>query len=359
MPKITPDIENFAKIKVVGVGGAGGNAVTRMMDFQIHGIELIAINTDAQDLHFTKANQKIHVGKNSTRGLGAGMNPALGAEAAEENRAEIIEALKGADMVFVTCGMGGGTGTGASPIVAEIAKESGALTVGVVTKPFSFEGAQRARIADQGWHKLKERVDAIITVPNDRIFNLIERGTPILQAFSYIDEILRQGIQGISDLITHPGIINVDFADVKVVMKDAGSALMGIGIASGDDRAPNAAKSAISSPLLDISIDGAKGVLFNVIGGPDLSLIEINDAAKVITESIDTDAKVIFGATHDERMKKGELRITVIATGFQNGGNIASDDKKSSDYNEDSSDSGNASGKEEDWTIPSFLRKKR
>ncbi|MBI3630777.1 MAG: cell division protein FtsZ [Candidatus Sungbacteria bacterium] len=316
MPNIKPDIETYARIKVVGIGGGGGKAVTRMIDHKINGVDFLTINTDAQDLHFTKARTKIHIGKNLTKGLGAGMNPDMGRQAAEENRDEIHEALKGADMVFLTCGLGGGTGTGASSIVAEVARDAGALTIGVVTKPFGFEGQQRARIAEEGWRHLKDRVDALITIPNDRMLNIIQKETPLLGAFSVCDDVLRQAVQGISDLITTPGIINVDFADVRAIMADAGSALMGVGLGTGEERAVAAAKSAVNSPLLDISIEGARGVLFNVSGGPDLTMWEVNEAAKVITESIDRDAKVIFGAVHDERLKKGEVKITVIATGF-------------------------------------------
>ena len=316
MPQTKPDIETFARIKVIGVGGGGGKAITRMIDQKITGVDFVAINTYAQDLHFSKAGNKIHIGKNLTKGLGAGMNPELGRQAAEENRDEIHEALKGADMVFLTCGLGGGTGSGASPIIAEVARDSGALTIGVVTKPFSFEGAQRARIGDEAWHQLKDRVDALITIHNDRLLNIINKDTSLLQAFTICDDVLRQAVQGISDLIVTPGMINVDFADVRAIMQDAGSALMGVGFASGDDRASVAAKAAVSSPLLDISIDGARGVLFNVSGTADLTMWEINEAARVITESIDPDAKVIFGAVHDEKLKKGEVKITVIATGF-------------------------------------------
>ena len=316
MPNIKPDIETYARIKVVGVGGGGGKAVTRMIDHKINGVDFLTINTDAQDLHFTKSRTKIHIGKNLTKGLGAGMNPDMGRQAAEENRDEIHEALKGADMVFLTCGLGGGTGTGAAPIIAEVSRDAGALTIGVVTKPFSFEGQQRGRIAEEGWNQLKDRVDALITIPNDRLLNVIQKETSLLNAFFVCDDVLRQAVQGISDLITTPGIINVDFADVRAIMADAGSALMGVGLGTGEDRAVTAAKAAVSSPLLDISIEGARGVLFNVSGGPDLTMWEINEAAKVITESIDRDAKVIFGAVQDERLKKGEIKITVIATGF-------------------------------------------
>lgn len=316
MPQVKPELETFARIKVVGVGGSGSHAVTRMVEKKIRGVDFIAVNCDAQDLHQAKASTKIHIGKNLTRGLGAGMNPEIGRQAAEENRDEIADAVKGADMVFVTCGLGGGTGTGAAPIIAEVAKESGALTVGVVTRPFAFEGAQRSRIAEDGWVRLRDRVDALITIPNDRLLNLVDKATSLLSAFYICDDVLRQAVAGISDLITLPGLINVDFADVRAVMADTGSAIMGVGLASGEDRATSAARAAVSSPLLDIAIDGAKGVLFNVSGGQDMTMWEINEAAKVITESIDKDAKLIFGAVHDERLKKGELKITVIATGF-------------------------------------------
>ena len=316
MAHLKPELETFARIKVIGVGGSGSHAVTRMVEHKIHGVDFIVVNCDAQDLHQAKAQHKIHIGKNLTKGHGAGMNPEVGRQAADENRDEIHESIKGADMVFVTCGLGGGTGTGAAPIVAEVAKESGALTVGVVTKPFTFEGAQRGRIAEEGWMKLRDRVDALITIPNDRLLNIVDKSTSLLAAFQICDDVLRQAVQGISDLITLPGLINVDFADVRAVMQDAGSALMGVGVASGEDRSVQAARAAVSSPLLDIAIDGAHGVLFNVSGGPDMTMWEINEAAKVITESIDKEARLIFGAVHDERLKKGELKITVIATGF-------------------------------------------
>ncbi len=319
MPQVHPDIETFARIKVVGVGGGGGNAVASMVNAKIHGVDFIVINTDSQDLHNTNVPHKIHIGKNLTRGLGAGMNPEVGRQAAEENRDDIHEALKGADMVFVTCGLGGGTGTGAAPIVAEVAKDVGALTVGVITKPFLFEGVQRARLAEEGLSNMRERVDTIITIPNDRILSIIERKTSLREAFQIVDDVLRQGIQGITDLITYPGIVNLDFADVKAIMQNAGSALMGIGRASGEDRAVEAAKAAINSPLLEVSIDGARGVLFNVSGSADLAMSEINEAARVITESVDPEARIIFGALNDERLKKGEIQVTVIATGFTEG----------------------------------------
>ncbi len=316
MGEIKPDIETFARIKVIGVGGSGGNAISRMIESKIKGVEFVAINTDAQALHHSKASEKVHIGKNLTKGLGAGMNPEIGRQAAEENRDEIQEVLKGADMVFVTCGLGGGTGTGAAPIVAETAKELGALTVAVVTKPFAFEGAQRRAIAEEGLENLKDRVDSLITIPNDKLLTIIDRKVTLINAFKIVDDVLRQGVQGISDLITKPGIVNVDFADVRAILEDSGSALMGIGIASGENRASEAARAAISSPLLELSIDGAKGVLFNISGANDVTMLEINEAANIITESIDPNAKVIFGAVLDDEIRKGDVHITVIATGF-------------------------------------------
>ncbi|MDP3764386.1 MAG: cell division protein FtsZ [bacterium] len=316
MPQVKPDVETFARIRVVGVGGSGGSAIHRMMASRIQGVDFVAVNTDAQALHHCLAPRKIHIGKNTTRGLGAGMNPDIGRQAAEESREDIEEAIRGSDMVFITCGMGGGTGTGAAPIVAEAAKESGALTVAVITRPFSFEGLQRNRIAETGIEELKERVDTIIVIPNDRLLTIIDRKTSLVSSFEIVDDVLRQAVQGISDLITMPGIVNVDFADVKAIMKDAGSALMGIGRATGDDRAQEAARAAINSPLLEVSINGAKGVLFNISGGADLSMSEVNEAAQIITESIDRDAKVIFGAVLDDKLKKGEIKVTVVATGF-------------------------------------------
>jgi len=318
MAEIKPKVETFARIKVIGAGGGGSNAVSRMMAARVKGVDFIAVNTDAQALHNNSIPEKIHIGKNLTKGLGAGMNPEVGRHAAEENREEILQAVKGADMVFITAGMGGGTGTGAAPIIAEIAREAGALTVGVVTKPFAFEGSQRSALAEQGLQRLKEHVDTLITIPNDKLLDIIDKKTSLLEAFMVVDDILRQAVQGISDLITINGVVNVDFADVKAVMRDAGSALMGIGSAIGEGRAVDAARTAINSPLLEVAIDGAKGVLFNICGGVDLAMSEINDAAKIITESIDPDAKVIFGAVVDSAMKKGEIRVTVIATGFDN-----------------------------------------
>lgn len=315
--EVHPEIETFANIKVVGVGGSGGAAINRMMSDKIRGVEFVAINTDAQALHHSAAKKKMHIGKNITRGLGAGMDPEIGLKSAEEAVDQIREALKDTDMVFITCGMGGGTGTGASPLVAEIAKNLGALTVAVVTKPFSFEGAQRKAIADQGLEKLAENVDAIIIIPNDRILQVIDKKTSLLEAFSIVDEVLKNGVKGISEMITVPGLINVDFADVKSVMYDAGSALMGIGEATGENRAIEAAKAAIDSPLLEQSIEGARGILFTVTGGPDLGMNEVNEAAKVITNSVDPNAKIIFGSVIDESMKD-RVKITVVATGFGN-----------------------------------------
>ncbi len=316
MKEIKPEFETYARIKVVGVGGAGNNAISRMLEANLKGIDFIAINTDAQDLHHCRVTEKIHIGKNLTRGLGAGMNPDVGRQAAEENKDELQDALKNSDMVFVTCGLGGGTGTGAAPIIAEAAREAGALTVAVVTKPFAFEGLQRKKIAEAGLENLKNQVDTIIIIPNDKILSAIDKKILLLDSFKIADDILLQGVQGISDLITTPGIVNVDFADVKAIMENTGPSLMGIGRASGENRAIEAAKQAINSPLLELSINGAKGVLFNVSGGADLTMLEINEAADVITESIDPDAKVIFGAITDESLKKGEVKITVIATGF-------------------------------------------
>ena len=316
MPNITPDIEAFARIKVLGVGGSGGNAVNHMIVSKVRGVDFIAINTDSQDLHRSMAKKRVHIGKTITRGLGTGMNTDLGRRAVEESRDEIQEVVKGADMVFVTCGLGGGTGSGASPMVARVAKELGCLTVGVVTKPFFFEGRQRSRIAEAALEEMRKEVDAIIVIPNDRLLSAISKETSVKNAFAMCDEILRQAVQGISDLITTPGLINIDFADIRTVMENAGSALMGIGSASGENRAIEAAKAAINSPLLDVSITGSKGVLFSIAGGEDLTMFEIQDAAKVITESIDPEAKIIFGTVRDDKLKKNEIKITVIATGF-------------------------------------------
>lgn len=315
MPEVKPDIETFAKIKVAGVGGSGGAALNRMIEAGVKGVEFISLNTDVQALHHNKASQKLHIGKSVTKGLGAGMNPELGKMAAEESQNELRDILKGADMVFVTCGLGGGTGSGASPIVAEIARDSGALTVGVVTKPFSFEGAQRRNIAERALAELADKVDAIIIIPNDKLLQVVDKKTSLLDAFLIADEILLQGVQGIAEIITVPGLINVDFADVRSVMSNAGSALMGIGQASGENKAIEAAKAAINSPLLEMSVEGARGVLFSIVGSKDLAMHEVNEAAKVITASTDEDARIIFGAVIDEKLKD-EIKITVIATGF-------------------------------------------
>jgi len=312
------DIESFAIIKVAGVGGSGGNAINRMIEAKVKGIEFISINTDAQALLHNQSPVKVQIGKEVTGGLGAGSDVELGRKSVEENKDEIYEVLKGADMVFVTYGSGGGTGTGAGPLVAGIAKELGALTVGVVTKPFAFEGMRRRKVAELGIEELRDKVDTLITIPNDRLLQIIDKKTSLLDAFGVVDDVLRQGVQGISDLITLHGIINVDFADVRTIMADAGSALMGIGRASGDNRAIEAARAAIDSPLLELSIDGAKGILFNITGGPDLGMYEIDEAAKAITEAADPDANIIFGAIIDEAMQ-GEVKITVIATGFEPG----------------------------------------
>ncbi len=313
--EVKPKIESFARIKVLGIGGSGTNAVNRMSELGIKGVEFIAVNTDAQALHNNQADVKVHIGKNITKGLGSGMNPELGRQAAEESIEELEEVVDNADMIFITCGLGGGTGTGASPIVAELAKNKGVLTVAVVTRPFSFEGSKRKEVSEAGYDNLKDKVDAIIAIHNDRILQIIDKKTSLIDAFKTVDEVLRQGISGISDLITTHGIVNADFADVKAIMQDAGSAMMGIGRASGDTRAAEAARLAVSSPLLDMSLDGAKGVLFNITGGRDLGMFEIDEAAKVITKNIDPDAKVKFGAVVDESLGD-EIRITVIATGF-------------------------------------------
>ena len=316
MPKVNPDIETFARIKVIGVGGSGKNALNHMIDSGINNVEFICMNTDTQDLHHSLASKKIHIGRNLTKGLGSGMNPEIGQKAAEETQAEIQEALKGADMIFIAGGMGGGTGTGAAPVIAHVAKQQGILTIGVVTKPFFFEGDQRMKIAEKGISDLEKEVDALIVVPNDRILSVTNKDTSFKDAFAMCDEILRQAVEGISELITTPGIINIDYADIQTILTDAGSAFMGVGIATGDKRAEEAALQAINSPLLDVSISGAKGVLFAISGGDDLTMHEVQEAAKIITDSIDGSARVIFGTIHDTKLKKGEIKVTVIATGF-------------------------------------------
>ncbi len=320
MPKIEPAIETFARIKVIGIGGSGKNALNHMINSKVKNVDFIAMNTDTQDLHNSLAEKKIHLGKNLTKGLGAGMNPEIGSAAAEETKSEIQDAIKGADMIFIACGMGGGTGTGAAPVVARAAKDAGILTVAVVTKPFFFEGRERMRLAEEGLEALKAEVDAIIVIPNDQLLKVSGKGASFKEAFAMCDDVLRQAVEGISDLITTPGIINVDFADIKSIMADTGSALMGIGKGSGEDRARTAASEAINSPLLELSISGAEGVLFAISGGDDLGIAEVQEAAQIITESVSPNARIIFGSIKDDRLSKGEVKITVIATGFPTGG---------------------------------------
>src|SRR3989344_2523768 len=365
MPQVKPDIETFARVKVIGVGGSGLNAVDHMIRSKVKGVDFIGVNTDAQDLHHSLMPKKLHIGRAVTRGLGAGKDPELGRQAAEENKTEIQDSLSGADMVFVTCGFGGGTGSGAAPVIASVAKESGILTIAVVTKPFAFEGLKRIQIAEEGLTKLRNNVDAMIVIPNDRLLAVVDKNTSFLSAFAMCDDVLRQAVQGISDLITMPGIINVDFSDVRAIMSNSGSALMGIGKSSEEKRAEEAAREAISSPLLDMSIDGARGVLFAVSGGEDMTMWEIQEAARTITGAIDKDAKVIFGAFHDDRLKKGEFKITVIASGFPSEGRIQklfqNDKDKNSVLNGATL---NNNKKEElgdnDWeAVPAFLRRSK
>jgi len=313
--EIVPEVQTFARIKVIGVGGAGGAAIERMIKSKVQGVEFVTVNTDAQALHFSSAARKVHIGKETTRGLGAGADPTVGRKAAEESEAEIYEMLKGADMVFIPIGAGGGTGSGAGPFIAGAAKELGALVVGIATRPFTFEGERRQRNADQAIEELKDNVDTLITIPNDRLLQMIDRKTSLMDAFRVVDEVLQQGVQGISDLITIHGLINLDFADIKAIMTDAGSALMGIGRASGDNRAIQAAKQAIDSPLLEVSVEGAKGVLFNITGGRNMTMHEIDEAAKTITDAVDPDANIIFGAVLDDALDD-DIQITVVATGF-------------------------------------------
>lgn len=323
MPQVKPEVETFARIKVVGVGGSGKNATNHMINAKVKSVDFLVVNTDAQDLHNSLSKKKIHIGKNLTKGLGAGMNPEVGKRAAEETKEEIQEALKNSDMVFVAGGLGGGTCTGAGPVVAKIAREMGALTIGVVTKPFSFEGQNRMRLAEQGLDDLSNAVDALVVIPNDKLLAAVGKDTTAKQAFAMCDEVLRQAVEGISDLITMPGTVgNIDFADIRAVLEDAGSALMGIGSASGEKRAEEAAKAAISSPLIDISIHGAKGVLFSIAAGDDLTMWEIQEAAKIITDSVDPNAKIIFGTVKDEKLKKNEIKITVIAANFPDSHNV-------------------------------------
>jgi cell division protein FtsZ len=369
---IKPDIARFARIKVIGVGGGGNNAVNTMVaGAQIKGVDFIAVNTDAQALLNSQAPTKIQIGEVVTRGLGAGGNPDVGRESAEESREKIKEQLADADMVFVTAGMGGGTGSGAAPIIAETAKELGALTVAVVTKPFQFEGTRRMVVAEEAIDRLREKVDTLIVIPNQRLLDTVDKKMTLIEAFKFADSILEQGVSGISDLITTPGLINVDFADVKTIMQDAGSALMGIGTGVGESRAATAARTAVSSSLLEVSIEGAKGVLFNIIGGPDLSMSEVDLAAKTISEHVDADANIIFGTTIDEQMVD-QIRIIVIATGFdetkQQLLQMTSPQRvqpspfrqqMTQDEEQDDSDGGKQNDTADDpWDVPAFLRQK-
>ena len=386
-------MDGITKIKGVGVGGCGGNGVTRMMmGDRPRGVEFVAINTDKQDLDYTLAHKKLYIGKALTRGLGAGMNPEIGKQAAEENRSEIGEMLEGADIIFLTAGMGGGTGTGATPVIAEIAREKGILTLAVVTKPFSFEGTQRMTIAQDGINRLRDKVDSLVIIPNDRIFTIIQKDTPVTKAFSYIDDVLKQAVHALSELINMPGIINVDFADIKSILKEAGTTLIGIGTASGQDRGIKAVGAAINSPLLEVTLDGAKGVLFSIAGSRDLKMSEINDVAKAISANLDSGAKVIFGAYYDRSLKDKAIKVTVIATGFngmfsekravpnlfmigESPKNAAeSSNKKESESKKqavveifEETNQGeierpmreNKTEKQEPWEIPTFLRKKK
>lgn len=355
------DMDQFAQIKVIGVGGGGNNAVNRMIESDLKGVEFIAINTDKQALFTSKAEHKIQIGEKLTRGLGAGANPEIGKKAAEESRDDIHKVLEGADMVFITAGMGGGTGTGAAPIVAEVAKELGILTVGVVTKPFTFEGKRRLLHAEQGIQELKGRVDTLVTIPNDRLLQVIEKKTTMLDAFRIADDVLMQGVQGISDLIAVPGLVNLDFADVKTIMLEQGLAHMGIGRASGENRAAEAAKQAIHSPLLETSIEGAKGVLLNITGGPNLGLFEVNEAAELVTQAADQDANIIFGAVINEDLKD-EIRITVIATGFEQDLMKLKDKVNVSEINAGKKEVAAGDGRVkniDELDIPIFLRRKK
>ncbi|MFA6017492.1 MAG: cell division protein FtsZ [Patescibacteria group bacterium] len=375
---IKPRAGQAARIKVIGVGGGGGNALSFMItEGGINGVEFIAVNTDAQALLNNKATVKIQIGENLTKGLGSGGDPEVGRQAAEESKERLKEDLAGADMIFLACGEGGGTGTGASPVIAEIAKESGALTIAVVTKPFEFEGSKRKFSADDGIMRLKEKVDTLIVVPNQRILNIIDKKTPILEAFKKIDAVLHQGVKGIAELITTPGLINVDFADIRTIMQGSGTALMGVGVGSGDKRAIAAIKQAISSPLLDISIEGAKGVLFNVVGGPDLTMTEVDEAASIIAKSVDPDADIIFGAVIDEKMMDS-IKVTIIATKFDDNRlklfrfkkseNVEPTPQKISDIEtkrEEKNEQESINDEEEfvdddssEFDIPAFLRKK-
>lgn len=359
MAEILPEIETFARIKVVGIGGGGGNALNRMIQSKLRGIDFVAINTDAQALHYSKAGTKVHIGKEATRGLGAGANPDVGRQAAEESQDDIYNALKHSEMVFITAGYGGGTGSGAAPVVAKIAKEIGALTVAIVTKPFGFEGDRRKRIAEEGIEELAKNVDTLIVIPNDRIIQLVDRKTTLLDAFGTVDDVLKQGVQGIADLITVNGLVNLDFADVKSIMSNAGSALMGIGQGTGDSRALDAVKFAMDSPLLEVSINGAKGVLINFTGGRDMGMHEIEEAAKLIHDSVDPDANIIWGTVLDEDLT-GEIRVTLVATGFDSDNALFSTDSKETQSfgffgSRSKKDDKAAIAEEEDESIP-FLK---
>lgn len=351
------DMEQFAQIKVVGVGGGGNNAINRMIQYGLKGVDYISINTDKQALYLSKSNHKIQIGEKITKGLGAGANPEIGQKAAEESREEIQHALEGCDMVFITAGMGGGTGTGAAPIVAEIAKNMGILTVGVVTKPFMFEGRRRMNNAEMGIAELKERVDTLVTIPNDRLLQVVEKRTSMLEAFKIADDVLRQGVQGISDLIAVPGLVNLDFADVRTIMKEKGLAHMGIGRGSGENRAVEAAKQAIQSPLLETTIDGATGILLNITGGESLGLFEVNEAAELVAQAAHPDANIIFGAVIDENLED-EVRITVIATGFEQV-NDASTTESRRGSNRLNDSIFNSDFQEDNLVIPTFLRRGR
>jgi cell division protein FtsZ len=375
----------FVKIKVVGIGGAGGNVITRMGRDSMRGVEFIAINTDAQDLEYSDAKQKIHIGRVITKGMGAGMNPDMGRQAAEENQADISEALQGADMIFLAAGFGGGTGTGATPVVADIARETGALVIAIITKPFTFEGSQRIRIAEEGITRLKDKVDTMIVIPNDRVFSVIDNETPILKAFEKIDDILKSAVVGITEVIASAGLVNVDFADVKAIMGDSGTAVVGVGISEGKERSIKSATQAVNSPLLETSIDGAKGVLFCIAGGRDLKMVEVSEIAKIITENVDPGAKIIFGAYSDRKLKAGQIKVTLVATGF-NGLSIKRDsnlnlfidkdarevseikrEEPKLDFNKEVDNQeplkkiGTESTKKDEdvWDIPTFLRKRK
>ncbi|HLJ62417.1 MAG TPA: cell division protein FtsZ [bacterium] len=356
MANVERDLRRYAAIKVIGVGGGGSNAVNRMITAGLRGVEFIAINTDAQALALSNADKKIHIGGKLTRGLGAGGDPEVGRQAAEETREELTEVVEGADMVFVTAGMGGGTGTGGAPIIAQVARELGALTIGVVTRPFSFEGRRRAAAAEEGIRNLRQRVNTVITIPNDRLLQVVDKSATVVEAFRVADDVLRQGVQGIADLITVPGLINLDFADVRTIMTEAGSALIGIGIASGEGRAAQAAQAAIASPLLETSMEGARGVLINITGGMDLGMLEINEAAQVVQQAADPEANIIFGAVLDEHLD-GKIQITVIATGFEG-------PRRTADLAEGMAEAADAPPREttrvglEDLDIPAFLRKR-